>query len=167
MEKEVQMLIDLNIVQPSTSPWISAPVCVKKSEGTLRLCIDFRPLNKYTVEDPYPLSLIDNLLRKMRSAKYISSVDIASAFWQIPMHPEHSKYTGFITPGGKFEWLRMPFGLKNASSTFQRFMDEVLHGCNFAQAYIDDVFMFSSTWEEHLTHLREVFARLASFHSEA
>ncbi len=70
----------------------------------------------------------------MRTAKFISSVDIASAFWQIPMHPDHAKFTGFITPKGKFEWLRMPFGLKNALSTFQRFMDEVLSECEFAQA---------------------------------
>lgn len=164
IEKEVAMLIELGIVKASSSPWISAPVCVKKQDGELRLCIDFRPLNKCTVPDPYPLPLIDNLLRKMSKAKYITTVDIASAFWQIPMYPAHTKYTGFITPRGKYEWLRMPFGLKNASSTFQRFMDEVLEGCPFAQAYMDDVFIFSQTWEEHCKHLREVFTRLNNHH---
>lgn len=140
------MLLDLGIIKPSSSPWISAPVCVKKSSGDLQLCIDFHPLNKCTIEDPYPLPLIDNLLRKMSTAKFVTSVDIASAFWQIPMHPEHSKYTGFLMPGRKFDWLiQMPFGLKNASSTFERFMDEVLHDCPFSQAYINVVFIFSDT----------------------
>jgi hypothetical protein len=113
MEREVKMLLDLGIVKPSSSPWISAPVCVKKSSGELRLCIDSRPLNKCTIEDPYPLPLIDSLLRKMSTAKFITSVDIASAFWQIPMHSDHSKYTGFIMPGGKFEWA----GCRSVSKT--------------------------------------------------
>ena len=80
------------------------------------------------------------------------------------VHPDHSHYTGFITPRGKFEWLRMPFGLKNASSTFQRFMDEVLSECDFAEAYIDDVFIFSDTWEEHVQHIDKVFSCLAKHH---
>jgi putative transposase len=83
MIREIQMLMDLSIVQPTDSPWISAPVIVKKSDGTLRLCIEFRPLNKVTVADPYPLPVIDAMLRRMSKAKYFSSVDIASAFWQV------------------------------------------------------------------------------------
>jgi putative transposase len=109
MLSEVKMLLDLGIVQPSDTPWISAPVIVKKHDGTLRLCIDFRPLNKVTVPDPYPLPVIDAMLRRMSRAQYFSSVDIASAFWQVPMHTSDKKYTGFMTPNGKYEWLRKPF----------------------------------------------------------
>lgn len=151
------MLLKLGIIRPSLSPWVSAPVIVKKHDGSLRLCIDFRPLNACTVSDPYPLPLIEAMLRKMAPAKYFSAMDIASAFWQVSMHPEHAKYTAFMTHEGKFEWLRMPFGLKNASSTFQRLMDNVLGSSLFSHAYLDDVHVFSETWESHVKHLRDTF----------
>jgi Reverse transcriptase (RNA-dependent DNA polymerase) len=118
IRSEVSMLRELNIITPSASPWVSALVCVRKPDGSLRLCIDFRPLNACTVSDPYPIPVISSLLRKMARAQYFSTMDIASAFWHIPMHKDDVQYTGFITPSGKYEWLRMPFGLKNASSTF-------------------------------------------------
>jgi hypothetical protein len=158
---EVKMLLELGIIRQSTSPWVSAPVIVKKSDNTLRLCIDFRPLNACTVSDPYPLPLIESMLRKMASAKYFSAMDIASAIWQVKMHPEHAKYTAFVTHEGKYEWLRMPFGLRNASSTFQRLMDNVLGAALFSHAYLDDVHVYSNTWEEHVKHLRDTFVKLA------
>jgi hypothetical protein len=164
MLSEVKMLLDLGIVQPSDTPWISAPVIVKKHDGTLRLCIDFRPLNKVTVPDPYPLPVIDAMLRRMSRAKYFSSVDIASAFWQVPMHTHDKKYTGFMTPNGKYEWLRMPFGLKNASSTFQRLMDHVVGQTDFTAVYLDDIYVFSEDWKSHLFHVEEVFKQLARNH---
>jgi predicted transcriptional regulator len=159
--REIQMLLSLGIIQASTSPWISAPVVVRKQDDTLRLCIDFRPLNKVTVADPYPLPNIEMMLRRMSKSCYFSTVDIASAFWQVPMHEAHVKYTGFMTPDGKYEWLRMPFGLKNASSTFQRLMDWVVGNSLYADAYLDDVFVHSVTWKEHCMHLREVFTKLS------
>lgn len=163
IEQQVKLLLELGVIKPSHSPWISAPVCVKKSDMTLRLCIDFRPLNSVTVPDPYPLPVIEHLLNRMSHAKYFSCMDIISAFWQVPMDPASTEYTGFRTHKGNFEWVRMPFGLVNASSTFQRIMDEILSDLEFAAAYIDDLFIFSSTWEEHLAHITAVLDRLLSY----
>jgi hypothetical protein len=99
------------------------------------------------------------MLRKMASAKYFSAMDIASGFWQVK--PDHIKYTAFVTHKGKYEWLRMPFGLRNACSTFQRLMDNVLGAALFTHAYLDDVHVYSNTWEEHVKHLRDTCAKLA------
>jgi hypothetical protein len=106
--------------------------------------------------------VIDAMLRRMSKAKYFSSVDIASAFWQVPMHVTDRKYTGFMTPTGKYEWLRMPFGLKNASSTFQRLMDHIIGQTDFTAVYLDDIYIFSETWEEHVNHLDIVFGNLSA-----
>jgi len=97
--------------------------------------------------------LIDDMLHRMSKAEYSTRLDVVSAFWQIPMEETDIPFTAFITPNGKFEWARMPFGLRNASSTFQRFIDDTLQDLDFAVGYIDDIFIFSNTWEEHLAHL--------------
>jgi Reverse transcriptase (RNA-dependent DNA polymerase) len=99
----------------------------------------------------------------MSQARYFSTMDIASAFWQIPMYPDDVHFTRFITAGGKYEWLWMPFGLMNASSTFQRFMDEVLQGLDFVVAYLDDVFVFSRTWKDHCVHITTIFDRFLRY----
>lgn len=164
MSSEIAMLESLGVIRKSRSPWISSPVCVKKHDKTLRLCIDFRPLNAVTVPDPYPLPVVEHLLTKMSSAKYFSCMDIVSAFWQVPMHPDDIQYTGFRTPNGNYEWVRMPFGLVTASSTFQRIMDHVMEGLPFVAVYLDDVFIFSSTWEEHLAHIEIVLQRCIQYH---
>jgi RNase H-like domain found in reverse transcriptase/Reverse transcriptase (RNA-dependent DNA polymerase)/Integrase zinc binding domain/PHD-finger/Integrase core domain len=163
IESQVKLLLNLGVIKPSHSPWMSAPVCVKKHDKTLRLCIDFRPLNAVTVPDPYPLPVIEHLLTRMSKAQYFSCMDIVSAFWQVPMESKSTPYTGFRTHKGNFEWVRMPFGLVNASSTFQRLMDEILGDLEFAAAYLDDVFIFSSTWEEHLQHISIVLERLLAY----
>jgi hypothetical protein len=163
LKQEAPRLLDLGIIRHSTSPWVSAPVLPRKSDGSLRLCIDFRPLNAVTVSDPYPMPVIQELITQMREAKFFSRLDVTSAFWQIPMHPEHIKYTGFITPDGKYEWVRMPFGLKNASSSWQRFADRMLDSTPFAVAYLDDVFIFSNNWELHKLHLKHSFSRFRQY----
>jgi hypothetical protein len=102
------------------------------------------------------------MLRRTSKAKYFSSVDIATAFWQVPMHVADRKYTGFMTSTGKYEWLRMPFGLKNASSTFQRLMDHIIGQTDFTAVYLDDIYIFSKTWEDHVKHLHIVFGKLSA-----
>lgn len=148
------------LIRPSTSPWMSPVVLVKKKDGSLRMCIDFRRLNADTKRDPYPLPRIDALTDRMQGCSFFSNIDVLSAFWNVPMTEADMEKTGFTTAFGNFEWTRMPFGLINASSTFQRLMDKVTSGLKDAAAYIDDVFVFSNSWESHLEALDGTLGRL-------
>ncbi len=148
------------LIRASSSPWISPVVLVKKKDGGLRMCIDFRKLNAVTKRDPYQLPMIDSLINRMQGCQYFSNIDVLSAFWNVPMAEEDIEKTGFTTSFGNYEWLRMPFGLINASSTFQRLMDKVTSGLNSTAAYIDDVFVFSTSWEDHLQALDKTLSRL-------
>lgn len=104
---------------------------------------------------------VDEVLESVGSAQFISTLDLARGYWQIPMAKQSQEKTAFTTPYGLFEFCVMPFGLQNAPATFQRMMDDVLRDCQeFTRAYIDDVIVYSSTWEEHLEHLRQVFTCL-------
>ena len=136
-------------------------VLVKKKDQTWRLCIEFRALNKVTVLDAYPLPSIETHFSKMSGCRYFTSLDILSAFWQVPMKASDIAKTAFCTPFGNFEWLRMPFGLVNATATFQRLMDETLAHCQaFTFQYVDDIIIYDQDFGEHLTHLREVLTAL-------
>lgn len=146
---------------PSTSPWTSPIVPVRKKDGSLRLCIDYRKLNDMTTEDRYPMPRVEELLEKLGKAKYISTLDLTKGYYQVSMAPSDRKKTAFMAPMGKFEFTRMPFGLKGAPATFQRLMDVILGPYTaFARAYLDDIVIFSESWEEHLTHLDTIFSIL-------
>lgn len=101
---------------------------VRKKNGELRFCVDYRRLNALTVKDVYPLPRIDDVLHRLSGAKFFTSLDLESEFWQVPMAKEHRKKTAFVTPDGLFEFLCLPFGLCGAPPTFQRLMDRVLDG---------------------------------------
>ena len=154
------------VIQPSSSPWASPVVMVRKKDGTHRFCIDYRDLNAVTVPDTFPLPRIDDLLDQLGQSRFFSTLDLASGYWQIRVHPDSRKKTAFVTPQGLFEFRVMPFGLTNAPSVFQRLMQKVLAGLNpengpdFVVVYIDDILVFSRTLEEHLEHLRLVIERL-------
>ena len=154
-------LKEAGLIRPSNSPWISPVVLVQKKDGGLRMCIDFRKLNAVTKRDPYQLPRIETLTNRMAGCSFFSNQDVLSAFWNVPMTEEDIGKTGFTTSFGNYEWTRMPFGLINASSTFKRLMDQVTIGLENASAYIDDVFVFSQTWEEHLSALDVTLSRLA------
>ncbi len=159
----VLSLQEKGIVRPSNSPWMAPPVLVKKTDGTLRFCCDLRALNQVTLKDPLTMPRIDECCTRMAGHQFYSSVDVVSAFWHIPLHPESIVKTGFSTPFGNWEWLRMPFGLCNASAPFQRFMnDHIACGFDFVSIYLDNIDVFSDTWEEHLAHLRVVLDRTAA-----
>ena len=136
---------------------------VRKKDGSLRFCVDFRQLNAATVKDAHPLPRIDDLLDALHGAKWFSTLDLKSGYWQVPIAEQDKEKTAFRTSSGQlFEFNQVPFGLCNAPATFSRLMDRVLAGLHWETClfYLDDIIVFSSTWEEHLARLREVFERL-------
>ena len=150
------------VVQPSSSPWAFPVVIAPKPDGSPRFCVDFRRLNDITRKDSYPLPRMDDLLDRLGEAKFRSVMDLTSGYWQLPMAKEDREKTAFITPDGLYEFLVVPFGLCNAPAHFQRAMNKVLAGMNFffTCVYLDDVIVFSKTFEEHLDHLDRVLTRL-------
>ena len=124
--QEVRDLLALGMIQPSLSTWASGIVMVKKKSGELRFCCDFRPPNEVTIKDAYPLPRIDESLARLGKAKIYTSIDLAWAFWQIPVRKADRQKTAFACELGLFEWWRMPFGMCNASATFQRVIARAL-----------------------------------------
>eukprot|EP00731_Ephydatia_muelleri_P011498 Em0006g392a len=135
---------------------------VKKKDGSTRFCVDFRQVNAVTRKDAQPLPRIDDTLDVLGSAKWFSSLDLASGYWQVEVCPEDREKTAFVTPYGLFQFRVMPFGLTNAPATFQRLMEEVLSGLHWTTClvYLDDILIFSATIEDHLVRLRDVLDRL-------
>jgi transposase InsO family protein len=165
-QQEVRELLDEMLRQgtvvPSNSPYRSAVVLVKKKDGSLRMCIDYRRLNKQTKRDAFPLPRIEETVNDLSKARYFSTVDLKWGFWQIEVDPESRAYTAFtLGPLGFFECTRMPFGLTNAPSTFQRAITTAMTGIegHFAHTYLDDVITYSPGDWDHLTHLRRTFER--------
>ena len=160
---QVQQMLSSNVIRPSNSPWASPVVMVRKKDGSLRFCVDFRQLNAATIKDAHPLPRIDDLLDALHGAKWFSTLDLKSGYWQVPIAEQNKEKTAFRTTSGQlFEFNQVPFGLCNAPATFSRLMDRVLAGLHWETClfYLDDIIVFSSTWEEHLARLREVFERL-------
>jgi len=162
LKKEISRMLKEGIIRKSMSPWSSPVVLVEKKDGTLRFCVDYRKVNKITKRDSHPLPRIDDLLETFRGANYFTTADLMSGFWQVEMIEEHKEITAFITNSGLFEFNIMPFGLKNAPALFQRLMNYVLQDYldDFVAVYIDDIIIYSKTFEEHLEHLRKVFTKL-------
>lgn len=162
VREEVRKMLDANVIKPSKSPWSSAIVLVKKKDGSTRFCVDYRRLNEVTVKDVFPLPRISDQLESLAGACFFSTLDAASGYWQIPVRQEDQAKTAFITPDGLYEYLKMPFGLCNAPATYQRAMQSILAGLNWVNClvYIDDILVYSRTFENHLHDLREVFDRL-------
>ena len=154
VKQELESLLAVGIIRESTSPWASPIVPVRKPDGSIRLCVDFRKLNAITEPDPFYMPAVDEVIDKLGEAKYLFKLDLSKGFYQIKVAPKDVPKTAFITPYGKYEFLRMPFGLRNTPSTFQRTMQTVLRGQEpHSSPYIDDVVIFSNTWEEHLKHI--------------
>ena len=161
VRKELDEMLKAGVIKPSKSPWASPIVLVEKKDGTIRFCVDYRKVNKVSKFDAYPMPRVEEIFESIGPAKVISTLDLAKGYWQIPMAPESMEKTAFATPFGLYEFEVMPFGLHNAPATFQRTMNYVLQDCQgFAKAYIDDVVVYSESWEEHLEHLSQVFDRM-------
>eukprot|EP01117_Protostelium_nocturnum_P013214 TRINITY_DN4915_c0_g1_i4.p1 TRINITY_DN4915_c0_g1~~TRINITY_DN4915_c0_g1_i4.p1 ORF type:complete len:1172 (+),score=124.10 TRINITY_DN4915_c0_g1_i4:812-4327(+) len=150
------------LIRDSTSPWAAPLVMVPKPDGSTRVCVDFRKLNSVTTKDVYPLPRIDETLESLSSAVYLSSMDMIAGYWQMEIEEEDKHKTAFITREGLYEWNVMPMGLTNAPASFQRMMNHMINGISFewAMVYLDDLIIYSKSWEEHLTHLEEIFTRM-------
>jgi hypothetical protein len=160
--KEIKELLENQLIRPSASAWAAPVVLVGKKDGSIRFCIDYRRLNSVTKRDVYPIPRIDDLFDRLGRARFFSSIDLASGYWQIPIKEEDKEKTAFTSPIGLFEWNVMPFGLTNAPSTFQRAMDLVLGGLKWDSClvYLDDIIVLSETFDQHLKHMEDVFSRL-------
>ena len=164
--RQLQEMQRDGVIQASTSPWASPLVLVRKKDGNLRFCVDYRQLNAVTKLDPFPIPRIDDLLDQLGKSCYFSTLDLAAGFWQIKVAEDSREKTAFITHRGLFEFRVMPFGLMNAPSVFQRLMQHVLcdlnpdQGPDFVSVYIDDVLIFSRSVDEHLRHVQLVLDRL-------
>ena len=164
IRKEVQNMLDHGVIQESSSPWSSPVVLIKKKDGTIRFCVDYRRLNNVTKKDVFPLPRIDDTVDRLAGNVIFTTLDLLSGYWQVQVHPRDQEKTAFVTPDGLYEFTRLPFGMCNAPATFQRLMNKVLGRMRWemAMVYLDDVVIFSRNFTEHLRHLEAVFQALLS-----
>lgn len=158
----VQEMLEAGILRESSSPYASPIVLVKKKTGEKRLCVDYRALNKRTKRDHYPLPRIEDQLDQLSGNNLFISLDLASGYYQIPIEKSSQEKTAFVTPDGQFEFTRMPFGLVNAPSVFQRTMNKILSEAKikYALVYMDDILIPAQTFEQGMSRLNEVLALL-------
>ena len=160
VREHLKLMLDAGVIWPSNSPWCNAAVLVRKKDGSLRFCIDFRKFNSLTVKDSHPLPRICKTLESLTGAAHFSTFDMNSGFWQVPMAEESKQYTAFTLGSmGLYECESMPFGLCNTPPTFQRLMQNCLGELNltYCLIYLDDVIVFSDTPDEHLQRMCVVF----------
>jgi hypothetical protein len=162
LKEYVAELVEKGLIRPSTSPYGASAIFVPKPDGTLRVCIDYRAINKITVKNKYPLPRIDDLLDKLTGAKYFSSLDLQTGFHQVPIQERDIEKTAFRTPFGHYEWTVLPLGLCNSAPTFQMVMNNTFKDYvdKFVLVYMDDILIFSKSEEEHKVHLKLVLERL-------
>ena len=151
---------EMGIIRRSNSPWASPIHLVPKKDGSFRPCGDFRRLNTVTKPDRYPIPYLSDATHFLEGKTVFSKVDLIRGYHQISVHPADIPKTAVITPFGLFEFVKVPFGLKNAAQAFQRMMDRVGGDLDFVFIYLDDVLVASSSLDEHYQHLQELFDRL-------
>ncbi len=165
MDNQIKEMKEQGIIAESRSPWNSPLFLVPKRDGSFRPVIDFTNVNEMTVSEQFPLPVLSDLLMNLGEGnKFFSSLDLLTGYWQVPMAPESRQITAFSTPNGRFEWLRMPFGLKTTLITFQRMIQTLLGDLKDQNvfAYLDDAFIASPDVDSHLASLESVFSRLQS-----
>ena len=157
-------MLKAGVIEPSTSEWASPIVLVPKPDGAMRFCVDYRRLNAITTRDSYPLPRMDECIDSLGDATVFSTLDCNAGYCKIPVDPADRPKTTFTSHEGLFWFLRMPFGLRNAPATFQRFVDITLAGLTWkvCLVYLDDIIVFSRSNEDHLAHLDTVLHRLYS-----
>ena len=153
---QLQELLDKGVIRPSVSPWGAPVLFVKKKDGSMRLCIDYRELNKLTIKNKYPLPRIDDLFDQLKGAVHFSKIDLRSGYHQLKIKPEDIPKTAFRTRYGHYEFLVMAFGLTNAPAAFMDLMNRVFKKYldKFVIVFIDDILIYSKTEADHAKHLR-------------
>ena len=161
-EKEVQSMLENGIIEPSTSPWSSPIVLVEKKDHSTRFCVDYRALNDITRKDSYPLPNIQDCFDALGGTSWFSSIDLQSGYWQVGMSPKDAPKTAFTCTAGLFQFNVLPFGCCNGPPTFQRLMEHVLAGLQWkiCLLYLDDIIIFSKTFEDHVEQLGQVLKRI-------
>ena len=161
LRESLDTLKGQGVIEDSTSPWASPVVMIRKKDGGIRICCDYRAVNAVIKHDSYPLPRIEDILHTTRKARVYTVLDQRAAYWAIPIAPESREVTAFISEYGLQQWTRQPFGLKTSPGVFQRIMEDVLEGLNWETAvvYLDDVIVYSSSMAEHLIVLKQVLDR--------
>ncbi|UYV61758.1 hypothetical protein LAZ67_1006359, partial [Cordylochernes scorpioides] len=157
IQTQIEQMLQYGIIAPSVSPYASPITLVTKRDQTKRFCIDYRKLNEIIAPDVHPLPLIETILDKLSKAKYYSSVDIASAYWQVEIEPNSRNLLAFVTLDSQYEFCRLPYGFKNSPQIYHRAINQVMqkYKLNFVTHYFDDFIIFSDTLEDHLQHLQQ------------
>ena len=161
VKKEIDRMLAEDVIEPSDSPWAAPIVLVTKKDGTPRSCVDYRKLNAITRKDAYPLPRMDDSLDALSGAKWFSTLDLASGYWQVALDENDREKTAFASYKGLFQFKVLPFGLSNSPASFMRLVQVVLHGMTFEQclAYLDDIIVIGSTFDSALENLKLVFER--------
>ncbi len=162
VEKYILESLAAGLIRPSNSPWSSPILLVMKKDGTKRFCVDYRRLNAVTRKEVFPIPRVDDVLERLAGMRFFTTLDLVQSYYQVAVSENDKAKTAFITEQGSFEYNVMPFGLCNAPATFQRLMHLVLAGIHwqFCLVYIDDILIFSRSFDEHMMHLEQVFSRL-------
>jgi len=163
IDKEIQRMLELGIIETSTSPWSSPMVGIEKKNGELRICIDARKINTRIIPDRERPMNIDEIMNKFQGVKYLSSIDLTAGYWQCPLQQDCREITAFLHKGRNYQYQVLPFGLVNSVAEFQKILDRVLGPeiLQFVAIYVDDIHIMSKSFKEHLYHLETIFNKFA------
>ncbi|CAF0725133.1 unnamed protein product [Brachionus calyciflorus] len=154
IKQEIPEMLENGIIEPSTSPWASPVLIIPKKDGTKRFCVDYRKLNSITITENWPLPRIEDILDRLSGSIYFTTLDLKAGYWQIEMDEDSKEYTAFTTPDGHYQFMRMPFGLKNAPAQFSKLMHQIFGVRVYVEIYLDDIIIHSKTAEDHVEHIR-------------
>lgn len=160
IRQEVEYMLHHGIIEPSQSSWSSPCVLVKKPDGSIRFCTDYRKVNTFTHTDSHPIPRMDDCIDQIGKATYITKLDLLKGYWCVPLTERAKEISAFVTPNGLYKYRVMPFGMKNSQATFQRMMNYCMRDLPNVATYIDDIVIYNTNWADHITTLQNVFDRL-------